>query len=71
MHVDRKTRYQQMRAILNEKPWRQLLALEAQQNGLDTMGTEGVGGVSFEPIAEDIRFSNPSEGSGSASELVW
>jgi transposase len=29
MHVDRKTRYQQMRTILNEKQWRQFLALEA------------------------------------------
>ncbi|WP_083814480.1 ISAzo13 family transposase [Ktedonobacter racemifer] len=29
MHVDRKTRYRQMRVILNEKQWRQFLALEA------------------------------------------
>src|SRR5512135_848721 len=33
MPVDRKTRYQQMRAILNEKQWRQFLALEAQERG--------------------------------------
>lgn len=33
MQVDRKTRYQQMRAILNEKQWRQFLALEAQERG--------------------------------------
>ncbi len=31
--VDRKNRYQQMRAILNEKQWRQFLALEAQERG--------------------------------------
>ena len=33
MQVDRKTKYQQMRAILNEKQWRQFLALEAQERG--------------------------------------
>jgi transposase len=33
MQVDRKSRYQQMRAILNEKQWRQFLALEAQEQG--------------------------------------
>src|SRR5438034_2916833 len=33
MQVDRKSRYQQMRAILNEKQWRQFLALEAQERG--------------------------------------
>jgi AraC-like DNA-binding protein len=33
MQVDRKTRYQQMRVILNEKQWRQFLALEAQERG--------------------------------------
>jgi hypothetical protein len=38
----------------------------AQHNGPDTTGTEGVGGVSFELIAEDITISNPSEGSGTA-----
>ena len=33
MPVDRKTRYQQMRTMLNEKQWRQFLALEAQERG--------------------------------------
>jgi hypothetical protein len=33
MPVDRKTRYQQMRTLLNEKQWRQFLALEAQERG--------------------------------------
>jgi hypothetical protein len=33
MQVDRKSRYQQMRTILNEKQWRQFLALEAQERG--------------------------------------
>jgi AraC-like DNA-binding protein len=33
IQVDRKSRYQQMRAILNEKQWRQFLALEAQERG--------------------------------------
>jgi transposase len=33
MQVDRKSKYQQMRAILNEKQWRQFLALEAQERG--------------------------------------
>jgi hypothetical protein len=33
MQVDRKSRYQQMRMMLNEKQWRQFLALEAQERG--------------------------------------
>jgi transposase len=33
MQVDRKSKYQQMRALLNEKQWRQFLALEAQERG--------------------------------------
>ena len=33
MQVDRKSKYQQMQAILNEKQWRQFLALEAQERG--------------------------------------
>ena len=33
MPVDRKTRYQQMPTMLNEKQWRQFLALEAQERG--------------------------------------
>src|SRR5689334_17831697 len=33
MQVDRTTKYQQMRAMLNEKQWRQFLALEAQERG--------------------------------------
>jgi transposase len=33
MQIDRPTRYQQMRAMLNEKQWRQFLALEAQERG--------------------------------------
>jgi transposase len=45
MQVDRKTRYQQMRAILNEKQWRQFLALEAQERG------------TILEVAEDARVS--------------
>jgi transposase len=33
MQIERKSKYQQMRAILNEKQWRQFLALEAQERG--------------------------------------
>jgi transposase len=33
MRVDRKTRYQQMQLMLNEKQWRQFLALEAKERG--------------------------------------
>jgi transposase len=33
MQIDRKTKYEQMRAMLNEKQWRQFLALEAQERG--------------------------------------
>jgi len=33
MQVDRKVKYQQMRTVLNEKQWRQFLALEAQERG--------------------------------------
>jgi hypothetical protein len=33
MQVDRKTRYEQMRTMLNEKQWRQFLALEAKARG--------------------------------------
>src|SRR5947209_13978923 len=33
IQIERKSRYQQMRAILNEKQWRQVLALEAQERG--------------------------------------
>src|SRR5947209_16532067 len=33
IQIERKSRYQQMRAILNEKQWRQFLALEAQERG--------------------------------------
>jgi transposase len=33
MQVDRTSKYQQMRVLLNEKQWRQFLALEAQERG--------------------------------------
>lgn len=33
MQVDRRDKYQQMHALLNEKPWRQYLALEAKERG--------------------------------------
>src|SRR5260221_3856508 len=33
MQVDRREKYQQMRALLNEKQWRQYLALEAKERG--------------------------------------
>jgi len=33
MQVDRRDKYQQMRALLNEKQWRQYLALEAKERG--------------------------------------
>jgi transposase len=33
MQVDRRDKYQQMHALLNEKQWRQYLALEAKERG--------------------------------------
>jgi transposase len=45
MQGDRKTRYEQMRTILNEKQWRQFLGLEAQERG------------SIQEVARDARVS--------------
>jgi transposase len=44
MQIDRKTKYEQMRAMLNEKQWRQFLALEAQERGsiVEVARTAGV-----------------------------
>ncbi len=33
MHTNRTEKYEQMREMLNEKQWRQYLALEAQERG--------------------------------------
>jgi transposase len=61
MSVDRKTKYQQMRTMLNEKQWRQFLALEAQERGsiLEVAQDAGVSKNTVRRGLEEIEEGAP------------
>ena len=54
MQVDRREKYQQMRPLLNEKQWRQYLALEAQERGSVSLVAQETG-VSPTTIRRGVR----------------
>ncbi len=61
MQVDRREKYQQMRTLLNEKQWRQYLALEAKERGsVGLVAQEAV--VSPTTIRRGVREVEAGEG---------
>jgi transposase len=61
MQVDRREKYQQMRTLLNEKQWRQYLALEAKERGSVSRVAQEAG-VSANTIRRGIREVEAGEG---------
>src|SRR6266699_2253157 len=61
MQVDRREKYQQMRTLLNEKQWRQYLALEAKERGSVSLVAEDAG-VSANTIRRGGREVEAGEG---------
>jgi hypothetical protein len=61
MQVDRRDKYQQMRTLLNEKQWRQYLALEAKERGSISMVVLEAG-ASPNTIRRGIREIEAAEG---------
>lgn len=62
MQVDRREKYQQMRALLHEKQWRQYLALEAKERGSISVVVQEAG-ASPNTIRRGIREVEAEEGS--------
>lgn len=61
MQVDRREKYQQMRTLLNEKQWRQYLALEAKERGSVSLVAQEAG-VSSTTIRRGVREVEAGEG---------
>src|SRR5258708_7163708 len=61
MEVDRREKYQQMRTLLNEKQWRQYLALEAKERGSVSLVAQEAG-VSPTTIRRGVREVEAGEG---------
>ena len=61
MQVDRREKYQQMRTLLNEKQWRQYLALEAKERGSVSLVAQQAG-VSATTIRRGVREVEAGEG---------
>lgn len=61
MQVDRREKYQQMRTLLNEKQWRQYLALEAKERGSISVVVQEAG-ASPNTIRRGIREIEAAEG---------
>ncbi len=61
MQVDRREKYQQMRTLLNEKQWRQYLALEAKERGSVSLVAQEAG-VSANTVRRGVREVEAGEG---------
>jgi hypothetical protein len=61
MQVDRREKYQQMRMLLNEKQWRQYLALEAKERGSISVVVQEAG-ASANTIRRGIQEVEAAEG---------
>jgi transposase len=61
MQVDRREKYHQMRPLLNEKQWRQYLALEAKERGSISLVAQEAG-VSPNTIRRGVREVEGGEG---------
>jgi len=61
MQVDRREKYQQMRPLLNEKQWRQYLALEAKERGSISLVAQEAG-VSPNTVRRGVREVETGEG---------
>jgi transposase len=61
MQVDRREKYQQMRPLLNEKQWRQYLALEAKERGSVSLVAQEAG-VSANTVRRGVREVEAGEG---------
>ena len=61
MQVDRREKYQQMRMLLNEKQWRQYLALEAKERGSVSLVAQEAG-VSANTVRRGVREVEAGEG---------
>lgn len=61
MQVDRGAKYQQMRLLLNEKQWRQYLALEAKERGSVSLVAQEAG-VSPTTIRRGVREVEAGDG---------
>jgi transposase len=61
MQVDRREKYQQMRTLLNEKQWRQYLALEAKERGSVSRVAQEAG-VSANTVRRGVREVEAGEG---------
>jgi len=61
MQVNRREKYQQMRSLLNEKQWRQYLALEAKERGGVSLVAQEAG-VSPNTIRRGVREVEAGEG---------
>lgn len=60
MQVDRNEKYQQMRTLLNEKQWRQYLALEVKERGSISVVVQEAG-ASPNTIRRGIREIEAAE----------
>ena len=61
MQVERREKYQQMRELLNEKQWRQYLALEAKERGSVSQVAQEAG-VSANTVRRGVREVEGGEG---------
>ncbi len=61
MQVERRDKYQQMRMLLNEKHWRQYLALEAKERGSVSLVAQEAG-VSANTVRRGVREVEVGEG---------
>jgi transposase len=61
MQVGRREKYQQMRTLLNEKQWRQYLALEAKERGSVSLVAQEAG-VSANTVRRGVREVEAGEG---------
>ncbi len=61
MQVDRREKYQQMRTLLNEKQWRQYLALEAKERGSVSLVAQEAG-VSANTVRRGVREVEAGDG---------
>ena len=61
MQVDQREKYQQMRTLLNEKQWRQSLALKAKERGRVSLVAQEAG-VSANTVRCGVREVEAEEG---------
>ncbi len=62
MQVDQREKYRQMRTLLNEKQWRQYLALEAKERGSVSLVAQEAG-VTANTVGRGVREVEAGEGS--------